>query len=108
MKFSVIFDTHTALGFNKTYTLDFVPSPCWMDGKELRINLNPESPHYSDVKEGCRKLMDSVGLSIPLRATVVALVDGLGEEQDLQALLKDMKSCGVEVEVFRSGFEGLT
>ena len=102
MKFTVIFEHQ---GSNMTYTLDFIPCPCWMNGEDLLINLNPKSPYYSDVKEGCKALMQSEGLSLPLRATVVVFSAGNGGDADLQALVKDMTSCGIELEILRSGFK---
>jgi|FLOH01.1.fsa_nt_gi hypothetical protein len=107
MHFSVIFETYRGQGFNQTHTLDFVPSPCWMKGEEVYINLNPKSPYYADVIGGCKTLMKAEGLSLPLRATVVVLVEGNGVEADLLALVEDIKSCGIEVEVLRSGFSEL-
>ena len=93
MYFTLMF-VDDAEGPSRTYDLVFHPCPVWMSGKEIIGVPDNTSPHYNLGYLGYLMSLEDFGSIqfLSRNVTVSVHYNGQGKEEDLDALLEDLRN----------------
>lgn len=100
MHFTVVFSG--AEGHDLSFGLVFIPSPCWVRGDDVVLNLNPRTP---ELEPGfVARLLDTTGvrdevLASGRRCTVVVHAGGHGVSAHLAMLVEELERESLAVVV---------
>lgn len=107
MKFTVVFETHDRVDLS--YGLLFVPTPFFVRGAQVVLNLNPQQKEYQLGSAARLINQEQIMRALPetIRACAVIVHPiGSGTIKDLETLVKDLRSEGFAVTVCAyNGFE---
>lgn len=92
MKFSLVFENN-AEGYGSSYDLIFAPCPCWVQGNNEILNLNPETPEL--LPGSVKKLLDIEKLMFVNKCIIIVHSVGQGDEKSLKQLIRDLDELGI-------------
>ncbi len=96
MRFTLVFD-NLAEGYGSSYDLLFTPSPVWVQGDNLILDLNPESPQ---LKAGSvQRLIEQEEIQYVEKCIIVVHHVGHGDVDSLEILKKDLENADIEYRI---------
>lgn len=96
MRFTLVFE-NDAEGYGSSYDLLFAPNPCWVQGDNLILSLNPEG---TVLREGSiQALLQQEEITYVEKCVVVVHKVGHGTGQSLELLKKELEDIGIAYRV---------
>lgn len=100
MRFTLVFE-NDAESFGSSYDLLFTPNPVWVQGDNLILELNPDSPLLE--AGSVHKLMEQEEITYVEKCIIIVHHVGHGDVGCLEMLKKDLEDAGILYKVVDFG-----
>lgn len=96
MRFTLVFE-NDAEGFGSSYDLVFAPNPCWVQGDNLKLELNPENPNLE--AGSIHSLLMQEEITYVEKCVVVVHHVGHGTIDSLETIKKELEDLDIKYRI---------
>ena len=96
MRFTLVFENESE-SYGSSYDMIFTPNPCWVQGDNLILELNPESPILQE--ESVLKLLQQEEITFVESCVVIVHKIGHGTIDSLAAIKKELEDLDIKYRI---------